>query len=223
MNTQTWKSLVVQGELLHLLPERVVYWPGGNALFLSDLHLGKTEHFRKNGIAIPAAVARVELDAFSKVLENLPDAIEVYLIGDLFHSQQNAAWDDLAALMARFPRNFHLIMGNHDLQHSGWYSQQGMAVHASELYVGPFMLRHHPFEAEEIPAAEAYVISGHVHPGVRLVGSGRQNLTIPCFYFGEKQAILPAFGRFTGKYIIYPGSNDRVAGIADNQLITWGF
>jgi len=30
-----------------------VFWPDQNCLILSDVHLGKIQHFRKNGAAIP--------------------------------------------------------------------------------------------------------------------------------------------------------------------------
>ncbi len=59
--------------------------------------------------------------------------------------------------------------------------------------------------------------SGHVHPGVRLQGKGKQSLSLPCFHFTEKQCIMPAFGEFTGKFIIKPNGKDRVYVIAKSN------
>ena len=33
-----------------------LFWPKYQALFIADVHLGKTEHFRKNGAAIPQGI-----------------------------------------------------------------------------------------------------------------------------------------------------------------------
>ena len=46
-------EIEILGEKLILTNQRVVFWPKESALILSDLHIGKTAHFRKNGIAIP--------------------------------------------------------------------------------------------------------------------------------------------------------------------------
>ena len=51
---------------------------------------------------------------------------------------------------------------------------------------------------------KTYFFSGHIHPGIRIDGAGRQSLYFPCFYFGKKYAVLPAFSRFTGAAVIYP-------------------
>ena len=47
-------------------------------------------------------------------------------------------------------------------------------------------------------AGYGYVLAGHLHPGVRLHGPGRQSVRLPCFAFGRNAALLPAFSEFTG-------------------------
>jgi hypothetical protein len=44
-------------------------------------------------------------------------------------------------------------------------------------------------------------------------------LTLPCFYFGASQAILPAFGRFTGKTALKHTKKDTVFGIAEGRVL----
>lgn len=46
--------------------------------------------------------------------------------------------------------------------------------------------------------------SGHIHPGVKLKGLGKQHLTFSCFYKTESQMLFLVFGKFTSKYIIKP-------------------
>ena len=58
--------------------------------------------------------------------------------------------------------------------------------------------------------ATGYIFSGHIHPGIRISGIGNQSLHFPCFYFGAKYAVLPAFSRFTGTYPIKPKRGESV-------------
>jgi uncharacterized protein len=65
----------------------------------------------------------------------------------------------------------------------------------------------------EAAAGRPYYFSGHLHPGIRINGMGKQSLQFPCFYFGGEYAILPAFGRFTGTVSIDPGAESNVFAI----------
>jgi hypothetical protein len=50
-------------------------------------------------------------------------------------------------------------------------------------------------------------------------GKGKQSLRFPCFYFTEFEALMPAFGKFTGLHIIEPAKKSLVFAVADNQII----
>ncbi len=52
--------------------------------------------------------------------------------------------------------------------------------------------------------------AGHLHPGVKLSGKGRQAITLPCFYFGRQYGLLSAFGNFTGMAKLAVKRDDRV-------------
>lgn len=80
-----------------------------------------------------------------------------------------------------------------------------------------FLFTHKPADEDIILNGCDYIFSGHVHPGVRLQGKGKQSLSLPCFHFTEKQCIMPAFGEFTGKFIIKPNGKDRVYVIAKSN------
>ena len=43
----------IKNNKFHLLPEKAIWWKEKNTLLISDVHLGKISHFRKEGIAIP--------------------------------------------------------------------------------------------------------------------------------------------------------------------------
>jgi metallophosphoesterase superfamily enzyme len=54
-------------------------------LIVSDLHFGKTGHFRKSGIAVPQSVYKKDLQRlFHQVQYFQPRKLIV--VGDLFHS-----------------------------------------------------------------------------------------------------------------------------------------
>jgi metallophosphoesterase superfamily enzyme len=58
-----------------------------------------------------------------------------------------------------------------------------------------------------------------VHPAVSVSGRGLQRETLPCFCFGEKRALLPAFGSFTGNQSIGPEAQERVYAVAENEVV----
>lgn len=205
----------ILGEQLLLHPLRAVYWKREKALLISDLHLGKTAHFRRQGIPVPEAVSDTNWDKLiSLLLDCQPE--RVIFLGDLFHSQLNREWDDFCQLIARFaPVRFELVPGNHDILQTNQYERAGLIVQPEHLHLPPFILSHHP-----LPTVQQgwYNLSGHIHPCVWLRGKGRQRLKLPCFYFGKQQGILPAFGAFTGTATIDVRNGDRVFVIAEDQV-----
>jgi hypothetical protein len=52
-----------------------------------------------------------------------------------------------------------------------------------------------------------------------LNGAANQSVTLPCFYFGEKYAVLPAFSAFTGLAKIRPSKKDHVFALVENSVI----
>ena len=78
---------------------------------------------------------------------------------------------------------------------------------------------HHPLTEAELKEAAGYVFCGHIHPGVNLVGKGRQSLTLPCFAFGKKQGILPSFGKFTGRVAIRSTKTDRIFAVLKDKVL----
>ena len=95
------------------------------------------------------------------------------------------------------------------------YERHKIIVHELSLSIGNILLTHEPME--EIPTG-TYNLAGHLHPGIRLVGKAKQSITLPCFYFGQQQGILPAFGSFTGLARIHPKKEDRIFVIVENKV-----
>lgn len=205
----------VEGEAFDLFPQKALHWPEREMLLIADLHLGKINHFRKAGIPVPTR-------ANDRNIETLIDVVErtrprrIICLGDLFHSHYNTEWEVFGEVVRHFAGvSFELVSGNHDIMSERQYARKGIRVH-TDMRIGKFVFTHHPLEA--VPAG-AYNIAGHIHPAVRLVGKGRQFVTLPCFYFGKNQAFLPAFGMFTGTARIRPGKDDRIVVVAEDRLL----
>ena len=205
-----------QGQHLVLHFTGATYWKEAQTLFLADLHFGKAMHFRKRGIAVPPAVADANWDRLAMVLLEFKPQ-RVLFLGDLFHSSYNSEWEGFKTLCTGFAETrFELVRGNHDVLGDAPYRELGLQVHDKPLVVGPFYLSHEPLD--HIPEGR-YGLAGHIYPSVVLRGRGRQSLRLPCFYFGPRQAILPAFGVFTGLAIIEPEPGSQVFVLAENQVI----
>lgn len=201
---------------LWLHPLKAIYWQETETLLLADLHLGKAVHFRKAGIAAPDAVEDTNFDHLISLLLSF-EPKRVLLLGDLFHSNYNMVWEEWEDLLAQFSHvSFELVPGNHDILHPERYQKSRMVIKSTELDEGPFLFTHEPME--DIPEG-VYNLCGHIHPGVRLHGNGRQSLRLPCFFFGERRGILPAFGSFTGLAMLSVSRGDQVFGIADGEVI----
>jgi uncharacterized protein len=207
----------LRGNNCWLSPERMLFWEEEKALVVADMHFGKTGHFRKSGIAVPQALFREDLQRMVSQLQYFQPS-RLIVVGDLFHSRENRELDlfkkwrqDLQGIRVE------LIKGNHDILEDPWYAGAGIELHSEEWGLGNFSFCHDPDHPAGNP--EAYRFSGHIHPGVRISGQGKQSLRFPCFFFGRTQCILPAFSHFTGMAIQKGGPEDHIFAIVNHSVI----
>jgi DNA ligase-associated metallophosphoesterase len=208
-------KLEIRGQSLILLPEKAIFWEDKNGLIISDVHLGKAGHFRKNGIALPQSSNDENLHRIDSLIENLnPDWI--LFLGDLFHSEKNEEWESFRQWRVSHKQiEIKLVLGNHELYPEEEYRMLGISCY-DKYTVGPFLFIHDDRDASE--DNEIFTFSGHIHPSVRMKGKGRQSLRIPCFYFDESRAILPAFGTLTGTHAVKLTRKSHVYGVLENQI-----
>lgn len=208
-----WKN-----ETLWLSERRCIYWEEERMLIISDPHFGKTGHFRKSGIYIPQQSFKADLHRLLEIIQFFKP-VTLLINGDLFHSSLNREmlyfkrWRDAINQV-----EIILIRGNHDRFPAAFYSDLNIMVSEELWYKNKFLFVHDAPPGMQINP-DSYVFMGHIHPGIRMSGTGKQSLMIPCFYFGEEKAILPAFGNFTGLAAIRPAENDLIFGIAGREVI----
>lgn len=208
-------EFVLKDQHFLLLPEKAILWKEKELLLIADTHFGKVNHFRKSGISIPDGAAMKNLEILEKLLLQTK-AKELIFLGDLFHSEMNSEWLFFKELLKKFKDvNFKLVQGNHDIFHRMTYHNGQFEFYEEALEMPPFIFSHEPLEK----GASLYNLCGHIHPAVKLKGSAKQSLRLPCFFFAENLGILPAFGQFTGLYALRPKKKDSVFVIAENKVI----
>lgn len=215
---------IIAGNTFWVFPERCLYWEDENTLIVADLHLGKTGHFRKSGIAVPQSIYKADLQRLIAMLY-LCKADRLIIVGDFTHSSMNKELD----LFLKWRNDFSLlkidlVKGNHDILEDSWYAGAGITLHEWELVVNGFLFRHEDSRRKKKPEQKniRYKFYGHVHPGITIKGPGRQSLKFPCFYFNHESCILPAFSRFTGTFNVKPEKGETVYAITPEEIIRIG-
>ncbi len=196
---------------------RSIFWEEEKILILSDLHLGKAGHFRKSGIGIPQTIFKDDMQRLVSQIQYFKPG-QLLIVGDMFHSDANKEHELFLKWRNDFPKiAFALVKGNHDILEKSWYTTAGIQLYDEVLTINHFTFTHDISSCAL--SKDNYCFSGHIHPGIKIKGQGRQSLQLPCFYFGENYAILPAFGKFTGTHAIESKQGDAVFALVDNAII----
>ncbi|WP_425456110.1 ligase-associated DNA damage response endonuclease PdeM [Cognatilysobacter terrigena] len=186
-----WADADIAGEAMQLLAARALYWVRERRLFLSDLHLGKADVFRRAGIGLPRGGTMGDLGRLADAVA-LTGATSVWILGDVLHGAvHDSAWlRDWATWQDAHPNvQVAALTGNHDRA----LADAGLDVEllGEARDVGPFALRHEPVEVDG-----HHVLSGHLHPCVGIAELGPRRW--PVFWLQPRMTVLPAFSEFTG-------------------------
>lgn len=213
-------EIELAGEKLLLSENKVIYWSSEETVFIADLHLGKTTHFRKSGIAVPTAIIKAEIDRLDIIISKFRPK-RMFFLGDLFHSDLNHEWDILNDYLELYPNiEFTLIKGNHDILSNTNYNLGQLKIEKEPFHLGKFLLSHHPISMGDTNKDQIN-LCGHIHPGVSLKGKGKSILSLPCFYLKKNQIILPAFGRFTGLAKISVEKDSQIFIVLKDTVKEW--
>lgn len=188
------KVVVCRNRELVLTNTRGIFLSETRTLAVADLHMGKTAHFRRHGIAIPSSVMLHDLERLSALVRHFMP-LQLVVVGDMFHAAFNADLHLFLQWREQFPDLLvHLVKGNHDRLKENRYHELGINSTSLSLDLPPFMLVH---DAEE-PTPGRLAICGHIHPGRTIHGKGKQWLKLPCYLLSDTKLVLPAFSHFTG-------------------------
>jgi uncharacterized protein len=204
------------GERLVLLHQKAAFWPARKALIVADPHFGKAAAFRRLGVPIPRGTTNSTLARLSAVLADTR-AERLVILGDFFHARAGRAESTLAAIAAWRTKHralaITLVRGNHDRKSGDPPCDWDIDCVAEPFIERPFAFAHSPQQH-----GDGYVLAGHLHPAVWL-SDAQGTLRAPCFWFGPDDAVLPAFGDFTGTHAVSPEAGDRVFAVGPDTVI----
>lgn len=202
-------ELALAGEPVRLLADRALYWPARARLLIADLHLGKGDTFRAAGIAVPSGGTAHDLARLAALLA-LTGARSLWILGDFLHARRHAAvdaaWRDFRRAHAAVA--MAVVPGNHDRAFDA--EAAGVQRLPEGTLDGPFEFRHAPVGQ----TAARHVLCGHLHPVLRLPGTGRH----PLFWLRDAATVLPAFSAFTGGHFV-PRADSRGSVLCDGRQL----
>lgn len=195
--------------------ERTLFHVHTGALIISDLHIGKATHFSKNHAQLPNDIEIAELVRLGALLKKY-NPTQLILLGDIFHSSFNSAWNNFSKLLKESPiQRKILVKGNHDILDFDLYEKAELEI--VDLYENETGIQ---FVHDAADASLAVpIISGHIHPGVVLKGKARQMAMLPCFHIQPQHLLMPAFGKLTGlKSVNKVTEDDRFLAFTKNKF-----
>lgn len=210
------------GETLVAMAGRALWWPRRNTLCVADLHLGKSAAFRSAGLPVPEATTDADLRSLSEMEDRLQPS-RLVILGDFLHARSGRMPATMNAFRewreSRSSLDVLLVRGNHD-RHAGDPPAEWSVRVENEPFAdqhdGLITLAHDPRSTDD--RSDGFVLCGHIHPAVSMVGLTRQ-VRAPCFWFGTRLGVLPAFGSFTGTSVVAPTRGDRVFAIGYHEVV----
>lgn len=207
------------GEDWVALGERALWWPRRRTLCVADVHLGKAAAFRSAGVPVPES-APADLARLAALIGRW-GAQRLVILGDLLHARSGVT----PAVIGAFAdwRRTHgmldvlLARGNHDVNAGEPPAEWRIRVldgRCADEGDGDVRFCHDP---ADVPEEAGPTLCGHLHPAVLLNGKSRA-VRAACFWFGERVAVLPAFGSFTGARVVRPARGDRVLVVRDGEI-----
>ncbi|WP_233198544.1 MULTISPECIES: ligase-associated DNA damage response endonuclease PdeM [Luteimonas] len=210
-------EIALAGETVVLLPERALWWPRMSLLAIADLHLGKGDHFRRAGIALPRGGTALDLQRLDALLD-ITRAARLLVLGDLLHAAvHDAPWREAWTRWraGRAALSVELVNGNHDRAlhaRPALARDLGLHEHGPMLEFAPFVFVHDPADAAD---GAGYRLGGHLHPVVRLPGVPR----LPAFRFDANAGVLPAFTAFAGGWRVDREPGTRLFACAPEVVV----
>lgn len=196
-------------------PEKALYWTEKRTLLISDFHLGKVSHFRREGFAIPSSAIGDNFVRLNALMHRLsPDRI--IFLGDFFHHVYNHEWTKFAEWRRQYPDiQMIVVLGNHDILPDTLF--RDIEIGLQDFFIDvPFLFTHHPDEQHE---DTLYRFCGHLHPVFCIRSKAKQSLRFPCFVFDAHQGILPSFGVFTGGFEMEARRGRKIFGVVEGKIM----
>ena len=207
------------GLVVDLLPERALFIRAARALVVADLHVGKSESYRRFGVPSTDGIDEESLIRLSRAAMRA-EAKVIVVVGDLTHSAEGigeAERERFAEFRARCSLPIRLVEGNHD-RGARSLPPEWMIDRVGETFeLAGVRFCHDP---AEVSATEKWTICGHLHPMLS-VSRGVRSVEAPAFVIerGKRVVVLPAFSKFTRGVRVEPTEDREVHAIVESTVI----
>jgi DNA ligase-associated metallophosphoesterase len=214
-------SMEWAGQEWMVLADKALYWPAQRMLIVADMHLGKAASFRHHGVPVPGGSTSHDLARLSALI-NQTQCSRLVILGDFLHAKAGRADETMRLIHSWRARHatidIMLVRGNHDAHAGDPPLEWGIACVDEPLSIDSIAMRHALAPAR---SEAEFTIAGHVHPCVRLHDTDGSSMRAACFLFSDhrREALLPAFGSFTGTHPVQPREGDRVFAVGANEVI----
>jgi len=210
-------SLAINDEELLLHPGRAVLWPRRKTVIVADTHFGKSSFFGRHGIAVPAGSDDADRARLDRLLRE-SSAERLIILGDFLHAPiaaESREAQDLDLWSRHLaPVHIEVIAGNHDRGTPRLW--QSIAWHETELLDPPFRFIHEASHGQGV--AQAFTLSGHIHPVMKLGIMRRRGLRVPVFWQRLSGLVLPSFGAFTGGFRVRPQAGEHLFAVGPTAV-----
>lgn len=211
-------AITIDGIAMELMPERALFLRAARALVVADLHVGKSESYRRFGVPSADGIDEETLVRLSRAAMRAGAKV-IVVVGDLTHSAVGigeAEMQRFAEFRERCSLPIRLVEGNHD---------RGVGTLPPEWMVdrvrGAFTLGGVRFEHEPpATAVDAWTVSGHLHP-ILSVARGTRSVEAPAFVVdrARRTLVLPAFSKFTRGVRYEPRAGVELYAIAESEIV----
>lgn len=210
----------IEDREVEFLPERAAFLPAARALVVADLHVGKSESYRRFGVPAPEGIDEELLVRLSRAAMRAGAKV-IVVVGDLTHSADGIGEAELARFAEfreRCALPIRLVEGNHDrgvrtLPPEWCVDRVGEAFELAGV-----RFRHEPVERAAVDGA--WTISGHLHP-VLSVAKGTRSVEAPAFVVdrARRSLVLPAFSKFARGVRLEPGPGIELFAVAEGTVV----
>jgi DNA ligase-associated metallophosphoesterase len=207
------------GLVVDLLPERALFIRAARALVVADLHVGKSESYRRFGVPSTDGIDEESLIRLSRAAMRA-EAKVIVVVGDLTHSAEGigeAERERFNEFRQRCSLPIRLVEGNHD-RGARTLPPEWMIDRVGETFeLAGIRFCHDP---SEVSASAKWTICGHLHPMLS-VSRGVRSVEAPAFVVERKKRIvvLPAFSKFTRGVRVEPTIDREVHAIVESTVI----
>ncbi len=201
-----------------LMPERAVFLRCARALVVADLHIGKSESYRRFGVPSTEGIDEETLERLGRAAMRAGAKV-IIVVGDLTHHADGigeAEMERFARFRERIGLPIRLVEGNHDRGTRSLPPEWMVDRVGARFALGGMRFEHEPPES----AAANWTISGHLHPMLS-VARGARSVEAPAFVVdrARKCVILPAFSKFTRGVRFEPRASCELFAIAEGAVV----